>query len=530
MPEEVARCAARRYLSRVGINIAQILRPWSQRSPTRPAIVLRGQTELTLGYGELDARACRAAAYLRAQGLLPGTPVALSVPNGLGFLDAFWGALYAGLTLVPVPPMSAPPELAARLRHARCAALLTCQSTRALGESALGLLDQTQALPLHLDVEALAQHPDASDGPIDLPAGAVALMLYTSGTTGVAKGAQITHASLLAHTAALAHHALKLREDDVVLATLPLTHSYGIRMTLFAPCYTGARSVLVERFDAARCIELIGAHGVTWFPGVPTMFHALVHAPPGSTNTNAPWPSLRWCMSAGAPLAPDIRKRFEARFGVPLRQGFGLTEATFSTLGSPDDEAGADSVGKPVFGVEVRICDAAGKPLQPGTPGEICIRGQNVMAGYFEDEAATQAALHAGFLRTGDVGMLDAEGRLYVVDRIKDMVVRGGFNVYPAEVEAVLVSHPAVHQAVVGGAHDDHYGEEVVALVLLEPGATLDVPELTRFCRTQLSATKIPRLWAGVAHIPQGPSGKLLRRAMRADVLDGKIPLVRAPR
>ncbi len=526
----LAHVTPRCYLSRVGINIAQVIRPWALRSPTRTALILGTEESVNLSYGELDARACRAAAYLQALGLRPGARVALSMPNGLSFMDAFWGALYAGLTLIPVPPMSAPPELAARLRHARCAALITDARTRALGTAALQLLSPhattTTELPGHIDALALSSHDGVSDGPMDLPAGAVALMLYTSGTTGTAKGALITHASLLTHTAALTHHALKLREDDIVLATLPLTHSYGIRMTLFAPFYAGARSVLYERFDAPRCLDSLRAHDVTWFPGVPTMFHSLVHTATGAARG---WPELRWCMSAGAPLPPDIRKRFESRFGVPLRQGFGLTEATFSTLCAPDDDDGADSVGRPVFGVEVRVCDADGRSLPQQAPGEICIRGQNVMAGYFEDEAATQATIRDGFLRTGDVGMLDSEGRLFVVDRIKDMVVRGGFNVYPAEVEAVLVSHAVVHQAVVIGRPDAQYGEEIVAIVVLRPGAAFDAKALENHCRTQLSPTKIPRLWAVVPQIPQGPSGKLLRRAIRAEVLDGKISLERAP-
>jgi long-chain acyl-CoA synthetase len=238
------------------------------------------------------------------------------------------------------------------------------------------------------------------------------------------------------------------------------------------------------------------------------------------------WPSLRWCLSAGAPLASEIRRRFEAQHGVPLRQGFGLTEATFSSIAQPEDEAGADSVGQPVFGVEVRICDDAGRRVAAGERGEILVRGQNVMAGYFEDPEATSQAMQGGWLRTGDVGVLDSAGRLTVVDRIKDLIVRGGFNVYPAEVEAVLLAHPDVHQVVVVGLADERYGEEVVAAVVPREGTRLDPDSLTAHCRQQLSPTKLPRLWAELSTIPMGPSGKLLRRAIKAMLTNGELHLL----
>ncbi len=511
----------------MGINVAQFVRQWALRDGSRSALLLpEPEGTRAVSYAELDQRAMRAAARLERAGLGVGTRVALTVHNGLGFLDAFLGGLYAGCTMIPVPPMSAPPELAQRLTRGRASALISEARTRALSEAALALAPGT----LHLDVEELNEpraQAFAHEGPSDLPADAVAMLLYTSGTTGVAKGAMITHASLATHTAALVHHVLRLGEGDLVLAALPLTHSYGIRMTLLAPFYAGARSLLLERFEAARVSALLAHEPVTWFPGVPTMFHALVHhARPGS-GQHGGTRALRWCMSAGAPLAPEIRRRFEAAFGVPLRQGFGLTEATFSTIALPEDTRGADSVGKPVFGVEVRIADADGTPLPAGARGEILVRGQNVMAGYFDDPEASRAALAAGWLRTGDVGVLDEQGRLSVVDRIKDMIVRGGFNVYPAEVEAVLLAHPDVHQAIVVGVPDARYGEEVAAVVVPRPGSSLDPAALTAHCRSHLSATKFPRLWGALTSIPTGPSGKLLRRAVRSLLDSGELRLVR---
>jgi len=510
----------------VGINVGQFVRQWALRDGARPAVLLPerdlSHPPRVLTYAELDRDAGRVAAQLQAAGFEAGARVALCVPNGVAFLAAYFGGLYAGCTLIPVPPMSAAPELALRLEHGRCAALITDAHTRPLGEAALRMAPGAH----HLDGDALLRAPCTSDaGPLDLEAGANAMLLYTSGTTGVAKGAMITHASLATHTAALVHHTLHLDRHDCVLATLPLTHSYGIRMTLLAPFYAGARSVLLERFDVARVSQLLGQAAITWFPGVPTMFHALAHH--ATQSAPAASPDLRWCLSAGAPLAPEIRRRFEASYGVPLRQGFGLTEATFSTIADPADHEGADSVGPPVFGVEVRVCDERGAAVPNGARGEIQVRGQNVMAGYFDDAEASRAALTDGWLRTGDVGMLDARGRLTVVDRIKDMIVRGGFNVYPAEVEAVLLMHPDVHQAVVVGQEDERYGEEVVAVVVPSAGRALDAAALTQHCRLHLSPTKLPRLWAHLAAIPVGPSGKLLRRAVKQMLQAGELDLTR---
>lgn len=504
----------------MGINIAQVVRAWARREPSRVALSLADTGE-QLTYGELDQRARRAAARLRREGVAAGDRVALSVPNGLCFLDGWFGGLYAGCTLLPIPPMSAAPELAARLRHARCKALICSSATKELAEAALAECQTTHAI----DADSLTQASEASDGPLDVAPEHVAMILYTSGTTGQAKGAMITHASLATHTAALVHHVLRLRQSDRVLATLPLTHSYGIRMTLLAPFYAGALSVLVERFQASRIASLLATASITWFPGVPTMFHALAHAPEAPPSA-----TLRWCLSAGAPLPRDVRQRAERKLGAKVRQGFGLTEATFSTVATPeDDDAESDDahdhVGRPVFGVEVRIVDEHGTALPPGRAGEVCVRGQNVMAGYLDDEPATAQVLREGWLHSGDVGVLDEQGCLTIVDRIKDMILRGGFNVYPAEVEAVLVAHPAVRDAVVVGVPDAHYGEEVLAVLVLRAGATVDPAELDGFLRQQLSKVKTPRLLALLETMPIGPSGKVLRREVRRRALEGALAI-----
>lgn len=488
----------------MGLNAAQAIRHWALRDPGRIAVV--DQSSLT--YAQLDELARSAAAHLTARGLEAGDRVALSVPNGRTFLAAFFGAVYAGVTVLPIPPMSAPPEIAARLEHSACKALIAHDGVGAWPTIA----------PESLLVPAGSDSP-----PRDLAPDAVAMLLYTSGTTGTSKGAMITHASLVAHTAALVHHVLGLREHDRVLAVLPLTHSYGIRMALLAPFYAGAASVVRERFKPSEVLRTLAHERITWFPGVPTMFHALAHEPAASL------PDLRWCLSAGAPLPREIRVRAEQSLGVPVRQGFGLTEATFSTVCPPDERGGEDSVGRPVFGVEVRIVDEAGKTCPAGIAGEVCVRGQNVMAGYLDDEEATREAVRDGWLHSGDIGQLDEAGRLTIVDRIKDMIIRGGFNVYPAEVEAVLVKHPAIRDAAVVGVPDERYGEDVLAALVLHPGAALEPAELDAFCRAQLSRVKLPRRVAFLERLPVGPSGKVQRREVRRMVEQGMLTVRSVP-
>jgi long-chain acyl-CoA synthetase len=527
----------------MGINIARVLRHWALAEPERVALISWEQGQRReISYGELDQRARRAARVLAAQGVAPGTRLALSLQNGLAFLDAWFGGAYLGATLLPVPPMSAPPELSFRLRHAGCVALITDQATSVLGQAAL----RDAPGVLSIAAEALAEAEPQVDargsageqnepGPVDLPADACAMVLYTSGTTDTPKGALITHASLLAHTAALVHHTLRLSGDDVVLGALPLTHSYGIRMTLLCPFYAGARVVLMRRFTSAPALALLAQEQVSWFPGVPTMFHALGQAPQaqGLSTRAGPRPSktkLRWCLSAGAPLPREIRSRAELALGVPVRQGYGLTEATFASIADPDDPGAEESVGRAVFGVELRVVDAQGAPLPSGATGEVCVRGQNVMAGYLDDPEATRAALRDGWLHSGDLGVLDASGRLRIVDRSKDLIIRGGFNVVPAEVEAVLVSHPAVLDAVVVGVPDAHYGEEVAAVVVWRAAAPSDLSELVAFCAARLSRTKLPRLLGAVAQLPVGPSGKVQRRVIRSELDAGRIALTALPK
>ncbi len=508
----------------MGASVGQIVRQAAVRSPQRIALCDVGRVgdsvrEVT--YAELDWAARSAAAVLVANGVEPGQRVALCAENSLQLMAAWFGVIYAGAAVVPIPILSAAPEVAYRLRHARVGLLLHDAARATLANDAvreaggvrgieLGALQDPAVAPLRY--------------PLDVSPAAAAMVLYTSGTTGQAKGAEISHASLLLHTSSLVQHALGLGEHDVVLSALPLTHSYGIRMAMLAPLYAQARIVLVPRFSAERTLELVATQGVTWLPAVPTMLAAWarLEAAPASA-------ALRWVLSAGAPLPDELARRAEVCLGAQIRQGYGMTEATFATINAPPDARVLGSVGRPSWGVELRIVDGEGRDVTPGEGGEVLVRGHNQMTRYLYDPEASAEVTRDGFMRSGDVGRIDADGRLWIVDRIKDLVIRGGYNVYPSEVEDVLARHPDVAEVAVIGRPDPVYGEELIAVIVPRPGRPPDLVGLAELARARLSRSKWPREYAFIEHMPLGGSGKVQKRELRQWWREGRLLVIAAP-
>lgn len=485
----------------MGVNVGQILRQNAVRHPERVAL-LEGQR--AVAYGGLDRDARRIAGALRAWGVRPDDRVLLCAANGGAFVSAWFGIVYAGAVVVPTPILSSADEVADRARRARCVA--------AVGDAErMSLLEHAGEAPLRID-HLLACAEEVETPPLVDPS-SDAMILFTSGTTGAARGACISHASLLLHTAGLVHHALRLHEGDRVLGVLPLTHSYGCRLAMLAPFFAGAAVVLAPRFEAPASWRLLHEARITWAPVVPTMLSAWLRLPDA-----APPPALRWVLSAGAPLPEALAIEAAARLGTSVRQGYGLTEATFSTIDTPPEPPVPGSVGRPAWGVEVRVADG----------GEIEVRGHNVMTGYLGDREATRDVLPDGWLRTGDIGSIDADGRLHVTDRRKDLVIRGGNNVFPAEVEAVLCRHPGVAEVAVVGRPDPHHGEEVVAVVVPRAGVPLD--DLADFAAQHLARTKVPRELVTVAALPLGPSGKVLKRVLRDRIASGELLPLRLAR
>jgi long-chain acyl-CoA synthetase len=494
-----------------------LLQRWAEADPTRIAVVDAGRADASLSYAELDRRARSVAAMLADSGIEPGSRVALLTANGIGFVSAWFGTIYAGCATLPLPASSTPREIGFRLDHAACRAILVDADH---APTAAAGMEHAICNPTMLELGAAEEQRSDGAFPAEVQSDAYAMLLYTSGTSGAPKCACMTHGSLGTHTQALVEETLRLGGEDRVLGTLPLAHSYGIRATLLVPFWAGASTVIVPRFSPRRTLEVCREHGVTWIPGVPTMFRAWAE------ETTVPGPtSIRWCMSAGAPLAEDVRRAAQRRLNAPVRQAYGLTEANLSAVNAPPDEAIPESSGKPVAGVEIRIFSRSGVDVPPGTRGEVLVRGPNLMAGYLGDPLATDHVMRGGWLHTGDIGFLDSEGRVTIVDRSKDLILRGGASIYPSEVESALTEHPNVLEVAVVGEADRYYGEEIVAVVVAD--SDVGAQALDAWVRERLASYKLPRRYAFTADLPRSGSGKTLKRRLRAQLESGELQTVK---
>jgi long-chain acyl-CoA synthetase len=503
------------------VNLAEIIEPHDAG-----AVALRFHGE-DLTYGELRSSCAALRAGLAARGLAPGERVGLLLGNTPEFPIAYLAVLGAGAVAVPLNPHSPAAELDRELQTVR-ESLVLVPSTGGAGAGAApaAVVNELERLGHEVvDVGTVAALPGSGGtvAPIlDREPHDPAALLFTSGTAGSPKAAILTHGSLLANIEQVELRVgLAATSEDVGLLAVPAFHVLGLNAILGVQLYAGGRLVLVERFDAASALETIAAERVTILAGVPQLFAALADLP---AATGRELSSVRLACSGAAPLDAEIASRFEARFGVPIRQGYGLTEAS-PTVTFPDLSTACDpsSVGVPLPGVELRVVDADGGDVEPGDPGEILVRGPNVFAGYFEDAAASAAALdRAGWLHTGDVGVVSDDGDLRIVDRQKDLIIVSGFNVYPAEVEHVLVQLPEVADAVVVGVLDKDEGESVRAFVVPEPDLwpegerepAVTAAQLKAECARHLARYKCPSEVTFVRELPRGLSGKVLRRVV----------------
>ncbi|MFI6937129.1 long-chain fatty acid--CoA ligase [Streptomyces sp. NPDC050287] len=492
-------------------NLAEYLVRTARRQPERPALRLGTKT---VDYAELDELSARAAAMLRAEGVRTGDRVALMLPNVPEFVVLYYGILRAGAVVVPMNPLLKAGETEYHLRDS--GAVLLFEWHLAPGEGAQGA---ATAGARHLPVEPaafgalLAGHaprPEAAAVSED----DVAVLLYTSGTTGRPKGAALTHAGLRHNTETTVADVEQLTPDDVIVGCLPLFHIFGQTCAMNAAVHGGATLVLVPRFDPQTVLDTIARDRATLFQGVPTMYAALL-GHPGAERADTS--SLRRCLSGGAALPVELLHTFEQTFDCVILEGYGLSETSpVVSFNHPDRPPKPGSIGTPVRDVEVRLLDEGGKEVGPGEVGEIVVRGPILMKGYWNRPEDTAAAIPDGWLRTGDLARQDDDGYLYIVDRKKDLIIRGGYNVYPREIEEVLYEHPAVALAAVLGVPDERLGEEVAAAVVLHPGALATAEELREFTKQHVAAYKYPRhVWLMDA-LPMGPSGKILKRRITA--------------
>jgi long-chain acyl-CoA synthetase len=492
-------------------NLDSLLRHAAADHPDRVALRM---DDLTLTYAQLHEAAGRTSALLAARGVQPGDRVGIMLPNVPAFPIAFYGALAAGAVVVPMNPLLKSREVAYYLGDSGARVVLAWHA--AAGEAAKGAADAgAEAIAVEAPDMAglLADYQPArpEHGRQDQED---AVILYTSGTTGRPKGAELTHAGLVRNATLTAQTLLKNNTDDVIMGCLPLFHVFGLTCGLNASVAGAGTLTLLPRFDAAKALDIIQRDRVTIFEGVPTMYAAILHLPEADPAQAA---TLRLCISGGAAMPVEILRGFEEKFGCIILEGYGLSETSpVASFNHPDQVRKPGSIGTPVEGVEMRLVDNEGNPAPDGEIGEIAIRGHNVMKGYWNKPEATAEVMSPdGWFRTGDMARKDEDGYYFIVDRKKDLIIRGGYNVYPREIEEVLHEHPAVAEvAVIGIPHPD-LGEEVGAAVALKPGATATPEELRAFARDKVAAYKYPRRVWLVDALPKGPTGKILRREVQ---------------
>ncbi len=503
------------------LSLPQLVVEARKRWPDRIALVDDGQQ---ITYQELADRVMTYAAALAARGVRRGDRVGVMVPNTADFPAIYYGALFLGATVVPIHVLLSSDEIAYIVRDsgarvlvvdtevlttAAPAAAATGIRMFAVGETARTTADRLIAGSPGRQAEIPAVEPDD-----------VAVILYTSGTTGAPKGAMLTHANLLWNAVISARDVVGLSERDRIFGSVPLSHSNGQTVVMNAAICAGAAVVLMRRFDGRQALELIEREQVSVFVGVPTMYTALLAA----ASSDRRRPQLRLAVSGAAPLPTTLIEQFREVFGTEIFEGYGLTETSpVATFNQPVFGRRAGSVGHAIWGLDVEIArpDLEGhiELTRSGEVGEVVVRGHAVFAGYLNNPEATAAAINDGWLRTGDLGCKDDEGFLRIVGRKKEMILRGGYNVYPQEVEEVLARHPGIALVAVVGGPDPHYGEEVHAFVVLRDGPEPSSgAEIIEWAKTRLARYKYPRRVHVRNSLPLGPSGKIMKKRLAEEL------------
>jgi long-chain acyl-CoA synthetase len=473
-----------------------------------------------MSYGELWESVVRLGAALRQSGVAPGERVGVMLPNVPAFVQAYFGILAAGATVVPFNTLYKPPEIRYLVEHATIQRILTSGIfVRGIEEAAEHLTFPVRAIPLDEGSDPLepkrlgaAANYRSERALADLMPTDVAVCLYTSGTTGRPKGALLTHHNLVSNIESFQQIA-PCDERDRFVCVLPLFHSFAATVVMLFPLSIGASIVLEPRFVPEQVLRSMAEKNVTILTAVPSMYAVWTQLAPLEVDLSA----ARFAVSGGAPLPIEVLHRFEARYGISIYEGYGLTEASpVLTENPPLGYRKVGSVGPPLPGVELRVVDGTGKEVPTGEIGEIVARGANIMQGYLNQPKDTAEVLRDDWLSSGDLGRRDADGYFYIVDRKKDLIIVGGLNVYPREVEDILAAHPAVAEVAVVGIPDSMRGEVPKAYVVLRPGAAASRREVLRFARERLASFKVPREVEFCEGLPRTTSGKVLRQHLRS--------------
>jgi long-chain acyl-CoA synthetase len=494
-------------------TVPELLRAQASRIPDQPFVRCRGRS---VTYGEFDARTDALAAGLADLGVRPGDVVSVMLPNSLEFLEAWWAILKAGAVFGPINPAFTAPEAAYVVGHSQAVAIVT-------DAGGVATLDGARGAPELAGLRHVISVDEGGDVLLESLAGRgggvpasgrtedLATLMYTSGTTGKPKGAMLTHANVLAN-AAMGAELLPLVAGERVGMLLPLFHVNAQIVTCVIPMMVGCEVAIWERFSASKFWQTVEELKPVALSAVPTILSAVLHtanAPSGRT-------SLRYIICGAAPLSRELLEAFEERFEIRILEGYGLTESTcVSSLNPYYGARKPGSIGLAVRGQEMKIVDPDGSSVSDGELGEIVVKGPNVMAGYLRNEEATAKTIRNGWLHTGDVGYVDSDGYFFIVDRAKDMIIRGGENIYPREIEEVLYGHPGILECAVIGVPDEVRGEEVLAVVAPKPGVELDGEQLRAYAAERLAAFKVPIRFEIRPELPKTPTGKISKPPLR---------------
>jgi long-chain acyl-CoA synthetase len=522
------------------LNLAKMVSHHARLTPTREAIVC-GDTRLS--YLDLEKLSNKVAGALAELGIGRGDKVALNCPNLPYFPIVYYGIMKAGAAVVPLCVLFKSGEIEYQLRDSDAKAVFVFEGSEELptGRETLKAFEAVETclhfVPMTKDpaapspfpphqtlTELIARQSDRFEAVATAPDDTCAI-LYTSGTTGQPKGAELTHFNIWSNSVTTYQIHLPVLDftdgaQKTVLITLPLFHTTGQTVQMNTNIYGGNRIVLLPRFEPKATLETMIAERINFWIGVPTMYWSLLKfVEETGFDVSRIRENMRVCTSGGAPMPVEVMKRFEEVFGVRVLEGYGLSETSplvcFNHFERPSKPG---TVGQPVAGVEVRCVDENDIPVPAGERGEVVVRGPNVMKGYYKRPAATAEAFRNGWFHTGDIGVLDADGYLSIVDRKKDMILRGGYNVYPRELEEIIMTHPAVSLCAVIGVPDERLGEEVKAFLVLREGSELTEAEFIDWCRARLAANKYPRYVEFRESLPIGNTGKISKLALRQEL------------
>lgn len=512
------------------LNLSVVLEDSARRMPTKEAFTFM---DTTLNYAQINGAANQVANGLVAKGIKPGDKVALSCFNLPYFPIIYYGILKAGAVVVPLSVLLKKDEIAYHLQDSDAKAYFCFIGSEDLPMGKMGYAGFQEAekceqfymimpkpeMPSAIEGTATLGSLMAGQSPVFEMARTspddTAVIIYTSGTTGRPKGAELTHSNLMMNTV-LSSNLVQLKAEDVQMIVLPLFHIFAMVVVMNVGVYKGSHHILLPRFDAKAVLGLMQKHKVTVFSGVPTMYWGLVSYKGDEFDLDEISKNLRVCLSGGAALPVQVLKDFEAKFNVPLLEGYGMSEGSpVVTFNQLDVGCKPGSIGTPVWGVEVKLVDADGNEVPTGEKGELWYRGHNVMKGYYNKPEANAKTITDGWLHSGDVAIKDEDGFYFIVDRTKDMIIRGGLNVYPREVEEVMIKHEAVSLVAVIGVPDNKMGEEVKAYVVLNEGASITEDELIAYTKANIASYKYPRIVEFIDALPMSATGKILKKELR---------------